>query len=178
MDTSQQKTGVIFSYIKQNTPYLLESLLLSQINRLPDELKRYIRDYLPISTVKYLRKINECEFPDDYKELILKKSCLFKLHDNFLLLSKNDKSYIKTINTIIERNKMNFKRDITASWFDYLDNSMSLYNNLENVTKSYENNKDYQEQCFNEFMRIVGLIKKYGIIPKEEKSYDILDKNI
>jgi hypothetical protein len=73
---------------------------------------------------------------------------------------------------------MNFKRDITASWFDYLDNSMSLYNNLENVTKSYENNKDYQEQCFNEFMRIVGLIKKYGIIPKEEKSYDILDKNI
>lgn len=44
-----------------------EAALLKTINRLPPELVRYIKAFLPISILKKVRKIHNSEFPINYR---------------------------------------------------------------------------------------------------------------
>ena len=47
--------------------YITDNTLLKYVNRLPPELVRYIKQYIPIKTLKHLRRIHTHELPLNYR---------------------------------------------------------------------------------------------------------------
>ena len=145
-----------------------EATLLHKITYLPEDMIFFgIKEFLPISTLKRVRKIHPSEFPEDYKKLLQDRDCCFYLYDNFKMLYDNDETSISFLENMIQRNRDIFKDNLTASWFDYLEEELNLNERISNVRASQTYNETYKDRCFDEFTKCSRLIKEYGIVSTE-----------
>jgi len=142
-----------------------ESVVLQKLNRMPYDMIYTIKQFLPIHTLKRVRKIRPCEFPEDYKELIQKKGLSYSLYENFRLLCNTDFAAITMIKNVLEKKRYDFKRNLTASWFDYLDDELSLNKRLTNIESEYNNYDLLKHQALEANIKYSIMINAYGIIP-------------
>lgn len=142
-----------------------ESVVLHKLNHMPYDMIYTIKQFISIDTLKMVRKIKPSEFPEDYKELIQKKELTYSLYEQFRLLCNTDFAAITMIKTVLKKKRDDFKRNLTASWYDYLDDELSLNKKLTNLESEYNNYDLLKHEALEANIKYSKMINDYGIIP-------------
>ena len=140
------------------------SIVLIDFSCLPYDVINYTNGFLSIDTLKQVRKIKPSEFPDEYRHFLQMKEDCFSFFENFKMICDTDDAAISMINSMIQRNRQSFQRNMTACWFEYLEKELSLNMRLNYLNSESKMNITCKDGFYNEYIKYVKLINNYGII--------------
>jgi hypothetical protein len=131
-----------------------EDRIIRYVNRLPPELIRYIKQYLPISLLKKLRRIHKNEFPLNYRLCIDLNDYFYKKYISFditikscywsisILKKKELQEKSKTVNP--------FTFDFWQDVFTYTPSIKSQITTKQNSIEIYQSFMDHYKEYYNQ----------------------------
>lgn len=101
--------------------------------------------------------------PHEYKQIIQMKDDCFSFFENCKMICDTDDVAISMINSMIQRNRQTFQRNMTGCWFEYLDKELSLNMRLNCLKSENEMNIICKNEFYNEYIKYVKMINNFGI---------------
>ena len=131
-----------------------EERAIRYVNRMPPELIRYIKQYLPITLLKKVRRIHENEFPLNYRLCTDLNNYFYKKYIGFDITIKSIHLSISILKKKELQNKMKTVNPFTADfWQDVFTDTPSVKNQIvakENCIQIYhffmEHYREYYDQ--------------------------------
>jgi len=112
--------------------------LIQYINRLPPELIRYTKQYLPVSVLKTVRKIEKHEFPSNYSLCKDLNNYFYKKYIEYDIDIKMSKWRISMLERNMKQSKFSHVNIFSNDFWQPLvtSNNVSFHTEIE----EYENN--------------------------------------
>ena len=131
-----------------------EDRAMRYVNRMPPELIRYIKQYLPISLLKKVRKIRKNEIPLNYRLCIDLNDYFYKKYIGFDITIKASHWSISILKKKELQEKMKTVNPFTFDfWQDVFSGSPSIQNQIIAKEKSieiYQSFMDHYKEYHNQ----------------------------
>ena len=131
-----------------------EDIAIRYVNRLPPELIRYIKQYLPISLLKNVRKIHENEFPLNYRLCKDLNDYFYKKYIGFTITIKASQWSISILQKkeLQEKSKTvnPFTFDFWQDVFTYTPSIKSQITTKQNSIEIYQSFMDHYKEYYNQ----------------------------
>ena len=116
-----------------------EDTLIKYIGMLPPELVRYIKQYLPITLLKKLRRIHDIEFPLNYRLCKEMNDYFYQKYIGFNMDISSIKMNIKRLQTKKIQNKSTVFNPFSVNfWTTEFTNDTSIDNEISRQEKNIE----------------------------------------
>jgi hypothetical protein len=128
--------------------------IMRYVNRMPLELIRYIKQYLPISLLKKVRKIHEYEFPLNYRLCIDLNDYFYKKYIGFDITIKSCYWSISILKKKELQEKSKTVNPFTIDfWQDLFSDNLSIQNQIitkEKSIKIYQSFMDHYKEYYDQ----------------------------
>jgi len=127
-----------------------EDRLLKYINRLPTDLVRYTKAYLPMSLVRKVRKIHKNELPSNYRVCKDLNDYFYKKYIGYDVDIKNLQFNINLLKNKQVQNKRNIVNPFSlAFWKDPFTNDSYIHTEIEKKEKRIETFEIFMNYYFH-----------------------------
>ena len=131
-----------------------EDRAIRYVNRMPPELIRYIKQYLPISLLKKVRKIRKNEIPLNYRLCIDLNDYFYKKYIGFDITIKASHWSISILKKKELQEKMKTVNPFTFDfWQDVFSGSPSIKSQIEakeNCIQIYQSFMDHYKEYYDQ----------------------------
>jgi len=131
-----------------------EERAMRYANRMPPELIRYIKQYLPISLLKKVRRIHKNEFPLNYRLCIDLNDYFYKKYIGFDITIKASRWSISILKKKELQEKMKTVNPFTFDfWQDVFSGSPSIKSQIEakeNCIQIYQSVMDHYKEYYDQ----------------------------
>lgn len=131
-----------------------EERAIRYVNRMPPELIRYIKQYLPISLLKKVRRIHENEFPLNYRLCTDLNDYFYKKYIGFDITIKSIHLSISILKKKELQEKCKTVNPFTADfWQDVFTGTPSINNQIvakENCIQIYQSFMEHYKEYHNQ----------------------------
>ena len=131
-----------------------EDRAMRYVNRMPPELIRYIKQYLPISLLKKVRKIRKNEIPLNYRLCIDLNDYFYKKYIGFDITIKASHWSISILKKKELQEKMKTVNPFTFDfWQDVFSGSPSIKSQIEakeNCIQIYQSFMDHYKEYYDQ----------------------------
>jgi len=131
-----------------------EDRIIRYVNRLPPELIRYIKQYLPISLLKKMRRIHKNEFPLNYRLCIDLNDYFYKKYIGFDITIKSCYWSISILKKKELQEKSKTVNPFTIDfWQDLFSDNLSIQNQIiakEKSIKIYQSFMDHYKEYYDQ----------------------------
>lgn len=131
-----------------------EERAMRYVNRMPPELIRYIKQYLPISLLKKVRRIHKNEFPLNYRLCIDLNDYFYKKYIGFDITIKASHWSISILKKKELQEKMKTVNPFTFDfWQDVFSGSPSIKSQIiakENCIQIYQSFMDHYKEYYDQ----------------------------